>query len=54
MIYNFVLTFIVLNLVYELVEVTFPISKMRGAVKSFVLIVILSVFCGFIATILGV
>lgn len=41
MIYRFVLVVIVLNIIYELVEVVFPSSRMKSTVKSFVLIVVL-------------
>lgn len=41
MIYNFVFTFITLNIIYELMEIIFPSSKMQNFVKSFVLIIIL-------------
>lgn len=51
-IYNFVLTFIVLEIVYELVELIFPIKKMRSSVKSFVLLVFLSVICSYIFSVL--
>ena len=43
MIYKFVTGVIVLNLIYELVEIIFPSSKMKSSVKSFVLILLLYV-----------
>lgn len=52
MIYKLVLTFIVLEIVYEVIELIFPIQKMRGTVKSFVLIILLSVLINFIFSLL--
>ena len=52
MIYNFVLTFILLNVIYELLEVIFPSSKMQNFVKSFVLIVILYAASSYICSLL--
>ena len=41
MIYRFVSSFIILNIIFELVQILFPISKMNNYVKSFVLIIFL-------------
>ena len=38
MIYRFVFSVIVLNLVYEIIEIVFPAKKIKNTVKSFVLI----------------
>lgn len=48
MIYKFVYTFIILNIIYELIEIIFPIKKMNMMVKSFVLIITLYVMCEYI------
>ncbi len=47
-IYNLVLAFVVLEIIYELIELIFPIKKMRSAVKSFVLLVMLTALCSYI------
>ncbi len=41
MIYKFVLSIIILNLLYEIVEMILPSKKLKNSVKSFVLILIL-------------
>lgn len=38
MIYKFVFSIIVLNLIFEIIEMIFPSKKMKNMVKSFVLI----------------
>ncbi len=43
MIYEFVVSFIVLNIVFELVEIIFPSERMSGFVKSFSLMILLYV-----------
>ena len=50
-IFNLVLMFIGLNIFYELIELIFPISKMKMSVKSFVLIIMLYAVCSFIVKI---
>ena len=41
MIYKFVISFLVLNIIFEFIEIIFPIKKMKNMVRSFVLIVML-------------
>ncbi len=48
MIYNFVYTFIILNIIYEIIEIIFPIKKMNMVVKSFVLMITLYAMCEYI------
>lgn len=48
LVYNLVLIFIVLEIIYELIELIFPIKKMRGTVKSFVLMVMLTAIISYI------
>lgn len=52
MVYNFVFVFIVLNLVYEVVEFIFPVSKISGFVKSFSLIVLLYAMSSYLLNLL--
>ena len=52
MFYNIVLTIIVLNVIYELVEVVFPIKKMNTTIKSFVLMVMLYALCDYLIAVL--
>lgn len=41
MIYKFVISFLVLNIIFEFIEIIFPIKKIKNMVRSFVLIVML-------------
>lgn len=41
MIYEFVVVILVLNVIYELVEIIFPIKRMNGIIKSFSLLIML-------------
>lgn len=52
MIYRFVFLIIVLNLLYELVEVVFPAKKMKTSVKSYVLILVFYVICKYIESVI--
>lgn len=52
MIYNFVASVIVLNLLYELLEMILPSEKLKTTVKSFVLLLMLYVVCEMIANLL--
>ena len=52
MVYKLVLTFILCNLIYEIVEIVFPVNKMKNIVKSFVLIVLLYAISKYIISIL--
>lgn len=45
MIYRFVSSFIILNILFEIIEIIFPSEKMNGFVKSFVLIIMLYAMC---------
>lgn len=45
MIYKFVSIVIVLNIVYEIVEIILPSKKMKNAIKSFILIMMFYVIC---------
>lgn len=38
---NFVFVVVVLNLIYEIIEIVFPIKKMSVTVRSFTLVVML-------------
>ncbi len=42
-IYKIVTLFLIFNIFYEFIEILFPIKKMRGLIRSFVLIVFLYV-----------
>lgn len=44
MIYKFVSSFLVLNILFEIFQIIFPSNKMNNFVKSFVLIVFLYSF----------
>lgn len=52
MIYKFVCVVIVLNLLYELIEVVFPAKKMKGIVKSFVMMLMVYALCDYISKML--
>ena len=41
MIYKFISSFVVLNIVYEILQVVFPSNKLNNFVKSMVLIIFL-------------
>lgn len=45
---EFVVLIVCLNLVYELVDFVFPVSKMKGSIKSFVLTFMLYVIVDWI------
>ena len=48
MVYEFVFVFIVLNIIYELVEILLPVQKMKLIVKSFTLVVLLYAMCEYL------
>ena len=48
MFYRFVCIVIILNVLYELIEVIFPSKKMKSTVKSFVLVLIFYVICDYL------
>lgn len=48
--YDFVITIIVLNLIYELIEIVFPINKMSVAVKSYALLIVLYAMCEYFSS----
>ena len=43
--YDFVVVIIVLNLLYELIEIVFPAKKMSVAIKSFASLILLYALC---------
>lgn len=45
MIYKFTCIVILMNLMYEFIELIFPSKKMKGIVKSFVMICIIYAIC---------
>lgn len=52
MIYKFVTSVIVLNLLYELLEMIFPSTKLKTTVKSFVLLLMIYTVCEMISNLL--
>lgn len=52
MIYKFVISVIVLNLLYELIEIILPSSKIKNMVQSVCLIIMLYAVCKMIAKLL--
>ena len=48
MVYDFVVVFVTINLIYEMIEFVFPISKIGGFVKSFSLVVLLYAMMNYI------
>ncbi len=45
MIYKLVSSIVVLNLIYEIIEIIFPAKKMKNTIKSFILILIFYEIC---------
>ena len=52
MFYKISIFVIVLNLIYELIEILFPMTKMSFSIKSFTLIVMLYMVCDYLLIIL--
>ena len=52
MFYKISIFVVVLNLIYELIEMIFPMSKMNFTIKSFTLMVMLYVVCDYFVFIL--
>lgn len=45
MIYKFVGTIIVLNVMYEIIEIILPSKRMKNTIRSFILIIMFYVIC---------
>ena len=52
MFYKISIFVIVLNLIYELIEILFPMTKMGFSIKSFTLIIMLYMVCDYLFIIL--
>lgn len=52
MFYKISIFVIVLNLIYELIEILFPMTKMSFSIKSFTLIVMLYMVCDYLLIVL--
>lgn len=52
MFYKISIFVIVLNLIYELIEILFPMTKMGFSIKSFTLIIMLYMVCDYLLIIL--
>ena len=52
MFYKIAIFVIVINVIYELIEILFPLSKMNFTIKSFTLIVMLYTLCDYLVVFL--
>ena len=52
MIFKIVVLIVVMNLIYELIEIIFPVKKLNLTIKSFALLIMLYAMCDYLMVLL--